>query len=279
MSIDSQVKSAQTLNGTGHFVNGAISSFAMMPIMNPVSVIANSLMGGHGWPPLKALYKGFWANTIAIVPSQAVSFAAYGFAIKKLAKKEKPSEQEKCLASCFSAFAQTPGTTLSERIAVVQQQARIVYGENWSIGKAYSTIVEKEGLAGLQKGAFPVFLRDCVFLLFLFSVSDQVENGLKKSISDKTTREITASSLTGAACGTVTAPIAVVKTRMQNLGTSCSMTEMVRKIIQEEGIKALTNGFVARAFFVSGATMLIFQGKMRFPAYFPNALHTQKSTP
>ena len=126
------------------------------------------------------------------------------------------------------------------------------------------------------RGFVPTTVRDLAWLQALFSGQEYVSQKMKTHIPcSERTRNLSASAIVGAVAGGATNPADMLKTRMQvTVGENLpKMTEVIKTIVQKEGVTAFTKGMAARSLLCSGAMVLICEAKKWLPQWYPDALH------
>jgi len=133
----------------------------------------------------------------------------------------------------------------------------------WYAGR---DILEKEGIRGLWRGVGPNFVGVAPSRAIYFGTYSTTSSFLSKSlgVEDSTPIYLFSAIVAGVSVATITAPIWLVKTRMQlqrsgsNIDVSknyLNSFDCVRRVYHEEGIRAFYKGLVASYIGVSESTI------------------------
>lgn len=263
-----RAKNSSTLTKAGHFVNGVLSSAAMIALMQPAFTYKTFRMDGRGAPPVNALYNGLCVNAASGGPAEGVAFMTQEIASKSFKKSESFSAPEDFAVSCIAGALGAPINAAFERI-MIQQQIR-----GGTAFNAVRFLIAKEGrLQGMLKGTLPTMGRDAIFNVGIFSLNETIQKILRDATNTKCV--IASSMLSGAIAGILSTPCDLIKTKMQSdtdrkLNTAW---QTARQILAKEGVKGLFQGACIRASLIGGATCTITLAKETIPSLLPNMLY------
>jgi hypothetical protein len=236
------------------------------------------------------LYSGF--TTIAMAaPARALYFAGYEFS-KLEGGKLLNNPNHPLVHFCAGPIAQLSGSILWVPMDVVKERMQIQKsaakaapsGAANSVGaagvhntaytgslNAAQTILRTEGIRGLYRGYIAHQLvwgpfNSVYFMVYELAKSQYIELFHKGPANNLPVYIFPlCGSLAGAVAAAATAPIDLVKTRLQTQGNAKLYTgsiDCVRKIIAKDGMKALTNGIGARVLWLApnvAITMSIYE--------------------
>lgn len=212
------------------------------------------------------MYRGSAVNLLLIMPEKAIKLAANDTLRHMLSQDGQLSLARGLLAGAGAGFFQVIVTTPMEMLKIHGQDAGRLAAASMN-GKGTMTIQSKstfavakdllytKGPLGLYKGLGATLARDIPFSVIYFPLFAYL-NGLGLQRSDDTRSPFYVSLLAGMVAGATAAcavnPLDVVKTRIQTLTKSASdedykgITDAVRRIHRDEGIRAFFRGAVPR---------------------------------
>jgi solute carrier family 25 protein 38 len=119
--------------------------------------------------------------------------------------------------------------------------------EYHSVMMAAKDVVRLNGLRGLWSGWGAVILRDAPYSSLFLSLYGSLKREIRPRVSNETIAHSISALTAGAIACTVTQPFDMVRARMQLEPTHYKNTlHSLKRIISEEGFRALTTGFVPR---------------------------------
>lgn len=105
---------------------------------------------------LRAMYKGFTPTVVSLSPFIAINFATMDTLKQKFMPKEVKSElQRSTIVLSCGATSAVVAQSFCYPLDTVRRRMQVKGSTYTSMGNAYSTIIAKEGLAGLYKGIMP----------------------------------------------------------------------------------------------------------------------------
>lgn len=259
------------LTHEGHFVAGAVTNAVAMFSLQPLFVCKSwSQHGFSGIPPISRWGKGVLPNCCSGAPLEAI-----GFAVESFAKSHFPgpkTDLEQFQISLVAGFLGAPTTTVIERPMLVSHMT------GKSTKEAILTILEKEGVRGFFKGNIPTIGREVGYHIGLFACADVIAKHLRPLIQDESTREKTASVVSGSCIGIFTNPFDRIKALMQGNveNKHTSFTKTVQYIWQESGPQGFFKGVLWRTSAMAAAVLVVRESKQIFVAIAPESLVEKK---
>lgn len=278
---------SETWTIVSDLIAGAIAGVCCDTLLHPVDTVKSRLHVQAG-PPFKyrsmihgfqlisrqegirrGLYAGFGAVLAGTIPTHAIMFAGYK-AIKRRGE-DGVSEQRQLAAidlmsGALGEVCALPVYVPTEVIAKRMQVATLGPARNYnSVTHAVRSIYRSEGYKGLLSGFWPTLLRDVPYTAIQFSLFSICKDKFlaitrKPELSDLDATGI--GVIVGAIAATLTNPFDVIKTRFMTQSTGAdkkyhSISQCFRKIVAEEGFRALGRGVGARVLWVGPGSGII----------------------
>ncbi|MGH0122094.1 UNVERIFIED_CONTAM: hypothetical protein FKN15_013013 [Acipenser sinensis] len=212
------------------------------------------------------LYRGLLPQLVGVAPEKAIKLTVNDFVRDKFSKKDGsiPLFAEVMAGGCAGG-SQVIFTNPLEIVKIrLQVAGEITTGPRVSA----LNVVRDLGFFGLYKGAKACFLRDIPFSAIYFPVYAHT----KTQLTDEHGRLgalqlLTAGAIAGVPAASLVTPADVIKTRLQVAAragqtTYSGVIDCFRKILQEEGFRALWKGAGARVFRSSpqfGVTLVTYE--------------------
>uniref|UniRef100_A0A8C6PXY1 Solute carrier family 25 member 12 n=6 Tax=Nothobranchius TaxID=28779 RepID=A0A8C6PXY1_NOTFU len=216
-------------------------------------------------------YRGLLPQLIGVAPEKAIKLTVNDFVRDKFTTQDDtiPLLAEILAGGCAGA-SQVIFTNPLEIVKIrLQVAGEITTGPRVSA----LSVVRDLGFLGLYKGAKACFLRDIPFSAIYFPVYAHT----KKLLTDEDGRLgplqlLTAGAIAGIPAASLVTPADVIKTRLQVAAragqtTYSGVIDCFRKILREEGFRALWKGAGARVFRSSpqfGVTLVTYELLQRF---------------
>ncbi|KAG7466872.1 hypothetical protein MATL_G00146990 [Megalops atlanticus] len=215
---------------------------------------------------LFGFYRGLLPQLIGVAPEKAIKLTVNDFVRDKFTTKDDtiPVPAEVLAGGCAGA-SQVIFTNPLEIVKIrLQVAGEITTGPRVSA----LSVVRDLGFFGLYKGAKACFLRDIPFSAIYFPVYAHT----KEQLADEQGRLgplqlLTAGAIAGVPAASLVTPADVVKTRLQVAAragqtTYSGVIDCFRKVVREEGFRALWKGAGARVFRSSpqfGVTLVTYE--------------------
>ncbi|WWC86396.1 uncharacterized protein L201_001272 [Kwoniella dendrophila CBS 6074] len=208
---------------------------------------------------VRAFYRGVLPQLVGVAPEKAIKLTVNDFVRKKATDPETgriPLYME-IFAGGMAGGCQVAVTNPLEITKIrLQMAGEITRAEGGNaVPRGAIHIVKQLGLIGLYKGAIACFWRDVPFSMIYFTSYAH----LKKDVFHEGRRGkvlsfgelLTAAGIAGMPAAYLTTPADVIKTRLQTQAKAGQtvykgVADGFRKILQEEGVKALYKGGLAR---------------------------------
>ncbi|WWC66402.1 uncharacterized protein I206_100304 [Kwoniella pini CBS 10737] len=207
---------------------------------------------------VRAFYRGVMPQLVGVAPEKAIKLTVNDFVRKKATDPETgriPLYME-LFAGGMAGGCQVAVTNPLEITKIrLQMAGEISRAEGGAAPRGALHIIKQLGLVGLYKGAVACFWRDIPFSMIYFTAYAH----LKKDVFHEGRRGkvlsfgelLTAAGIAGMPAAYLTTPADVVKTRLQTQARAGQTVykgpvDGFRKILQEEGVKALYKGGLAR---------------------------------
>ncbi|KAJ9112108.1 hypothetical protein QFC20_002288 [Naganishia adeliensis] len=254
---------------------GAISGLSVDFLFFPIDTIKTRQQSPQGfWKAggFKGVYRGVGMVGAGSAPGSASFFTTYEFLKQQLPKR-------------FSVFRENPslnhlaGSTGGEFMAclirvpteVVKSRAQIsAYGKDVGTFGAAVKLMQIEGLRGFYRGFGITLARDIPFTAIQFPLYEKLKSLLSIHYLPNQRKPLPheaalCGSLAGGFAGGISTPLDVVKTRVMleaksahpsptdpaSSGSALSIPSRMRRIAQEEGVKTLFRGGMARTTWIS----------------------------
>nr|XP_018999580.1 solute carrier family 25 (mitochondrial aspartate/glutamate transporter), member 12/13 [Kwoniella mangroviensis CBS 8507]OCF63041.1 solute carrier family 25 (mitochondrial aspartate/glutamate transporter), member 12/13 [Kwoniella mangroviensis CBS 8507] len=208
---------------------------------------------------IRAFYRGVMPQLVGVAPEKAIKLTVNDFVRKKATDPETgriPLYME-IFAGGMAGGCQVAVTNPLEITKIrLQMAGEITRAEGGgAVPRGALHIVKQLGLVGLYKGAIACFWRDIPFSMIYFTAYAH----LKKDLFHEGRRGkvlsfgelLTAAGIAGMPAAYLTTPADVVKTRLQSQARAGQtvykgVVDGFTKILQEEGVRALYKGGLAR---------------------------------
>eukprot|EP01087_Luapelamoeba_hula_P018257 TRINITY_DN5865_c0_g1_i2.p1 TRINITY_DN5865_c0_g1~~TRINITY_DN5865_c0_g1_i2.p1 ORF type:complete len:283 (+),score=25.60 TRINITY_DN5865_c0_g1_i2:119-967(+) len=213
-----------------------------------------------------ALYKGFAVVAAFTIPAHALYFFGYEFTKERLGG---PGENKGNLvyfasgvvADIFGAIVWVPQDVVKQRLQI---QRTLRSPEGGVSTAKYSgslncmlTVIREEGFFALWTGFLPALAVYCPFVGIYFVAYEQFKLYVKSRFGYATIDDlpfwshITGGAVAGGIAAVITAPLDVVKTRIQVGAGYDGLRHAVRVIYREEGLSAFGKGMGARLLWIA----------------------------
>ncbi|XP_041117811.1 calcium-binding mitochondrial carrier protein Aralar1 isoform X1 [Polyodon spathula] len=212
------------------------------------------------------LYRGLLPQLVGVAPEKAIKLTVNDFVRDKFVKKDGsiPLFAEVMAGGCAGG-SQVIFTNPLEIVKIrLQVAGEITTGPRVSA----LSVVRDLGFFGLYKGAKACFLRDIPFSAIYFPVYAHTKTQLTDEHGQLGALQLlTAGAIAGVPAASLVTPADVIKTRLQVAAragqtTYSGVIDCFRKILQEEGFRALWKGAGARVFRSSpqfGVTLVTYE--------------------
>ncbi|KAE8580940.1 hypothetical protein XENTR_v10024600 [Xenopus tropicalis] len=263
-------------------IAGAVGATAVYPIdlvktrmQNQRSSFVGELMYKNSFDCFKkvlryegffGLYRGLLPQLVGVAPEKAIKLTVNDFVRDKFTQKDGsiPLLAEIMAGGCAGG-SQVIFTNPLEIVKIRLQVAGEI-----STGPKVSalTVLQDLGILGLYKGAKACFLRDIPFSAIYFPVYAHCKTLLADEQGHIGALQLlTAGAIAGVPAASLVTPADVIKTRLQVAAragqtTYTGVIDCFRKILQEEGGRALWKGAGARVFRSSpqfGVTLVTYE--------------------
>lgn len=265
------------LTPTGDFANGGTSATLALALTQPLTTLKTFGQFGQSFfadkkpnvQMIKRLYSGFFPSALSGALAEGVVFATYSQGKKHLQESEGKLSMRKNLAlSCAAGALGSPANSALEQLMIRQQLYR---GTIWShVDKIY----QSSGIRGLLKGSAVTAGRDMGFNIGVFGLNDAAKEQLQPYIANPLAHEVSSGLVSGAMAGFFTNPFDMVKTKMQGdlTGEHKTFIGTATKIIQNNGVKGLFPGAIARTGTIAALVCVTALLKERIPDLLPGFL-------
>ncbi|WVQ82660.1 hypothetical protein IAT38_004792 [Cryptococcus sp. DSM 104549] len=257
-------------------VAGGIGAYAVYPIdlvktrlQNQRSTVVGEVLYRNAFDCVKkvyaneggvrAFYRGVLPQLVGVAPEKAIKLTVNELVRKKATDPEtgRITLPWEIIAGGTAGGCQVVVTNPLEIIKIrLQMAGEITRAEGGAaVPRGAGHIIRQLGLVGLYKGATACFARDIPFSMIYFTSYAH----LKKDVFHEGRRGkvlsfgelLTAAGIAGMPAAYLTTPADVVKTRLQSQARAGQtvykgVLDGVRKILAEEGVKALFKGGLAR---------------------------------
>lgn len=252
------------LNSLGQAVLGGIASFLVNGATHPFSTLQSWGMTNTTSVQrigFSALYRGFWATC---------AFDAGAFATAFVINDALHNRLSQLNASIVAGLISAPVICLGEGLARNRQVNAMPYAE------IFQRAIRPAGLTTTA-------LREIPFTVAVFYLSPLLQRQIVLQLSrdnplarQQVVIQAFAGILAGAAAGFMTSPVDLIKTRVQTSETPLTMTQVVRSVAAEGGIRGFFRGGGMRTLYVglTAAGMNIVNNTA--PHFLPNALRTEE---
>ncbi|WVF70310.1 hypothetical protein IAT40_005099 [Kwoniella sp. CBS 6097] len=208
---------------------------------------------------IRAFYRGVMPQLVGVAPEKAIKLTVNDFVRKKATDPEtgRIALPYEILAGGLAGGCQVAVTNPLEITKIrLQMAGEITRAEGGSaVPRGALHIIKQLGLVGLYKGAIACFWRDIPFSMIYFSSYAH----LKKDLFHEGRRGkvlsfgelLMAAGIAGMPAAYLTTPADVIKTRLQTQARAGQtvykgVVDGFKKVLQEEGVKALYKGGIAR---------------------------------
>eukprot|EP00850_Spirogloea_muscicola_P018083 SM000162S02361 [mRNA] locus=s162:179804:181597:+ [translate_table: standard] len=212
------------------------------------------------------MWRGIGAMGLGAGPAHAVYFAVYEKAKEALGGNEEGYHPLAHAAS--GALATIASDAVFTPMDVVKQRLQLRRSPYRGVLDCFSRILREEGVRALYASYKTTVIMNVPFTAVHFATYEAAKK-LLMEVSPKAVDEeqllihVTAGGLSGALAGAITTPLDVVKTRLQCQGVcgasrfrSTSVRQAMRRIVEEEGPRALWRGLRPRVMFHAPAAAI-----------------------
>eukprot|EP00026_Physarum_polycephalum_P011440 Phypoly_transcript_11666.p1 GENE.Phypoly_transcript_11666~~Phypoly_transcript_11666.p1 ORF type:complete len:287 (+),score=36.69 Phypoly_transcript_11666:278-1138(+) len=219
--------------------------------------LLTQMVKNEGW---RSLYKGIWPALLFGLPGTMVYLTTYEKTKEKLISRGNSPENAVThlsaglVAECVSGLVWTPMSVLTQKLQVDSHS-----GSNLAKYKnsthAIKVIYGEEGIRGFFRGYFANLSVFGPFSMIYFVVYEK----LKSHYPSSYLYYVLSASIAGALAAAATAPLDVVKTRLQvqswqSAGHYTSIAEALRRMAREEGWRVFSKGLLARVLWIAPST-------------------------
>lgn len=255
-----------SLSPLGASVQGTLSSFINMSLCQPLFSVKSYIMAGKGYPPTTHLYRGYRINVLADISNQGVAFLTYRTYSKYVHHDQPMSSVQEFAGGLVAGAVSAPLQGACERIMIIQQLSSAPL----RIIDTASEIESKERGRGFLKALHLTTLRESINATAFFGLSHVFHNQMMKVTDSSYFANVVSYFTAGVCAGAITAPIDLLKTRLQEqVGKSCSTVEMIKQV----GYKHLVAGVPARAATIGCTMMTLGILSHEIPKYLPGFLY------
>lgn len=259
-----------SLTGTGHAVNGAVTTASALIATQPLFTYKTYAMTGKGFPPFHRLWSGYCPNTASGAPGESINFFVYSLGVKTLKDPDKPlTDGQNLIISIASGSAGAPLTSPCTQGMIRQQ----LYGG--SFFSHMRNIYGSNGLPGIFKGTLVTAWRESFYSCGVFAFNDLAKKAITPIVSEPMLRDPAAGLMSGSFAGAASTPFDLCKTLMQQDRTNEYPTFRVtaKKVVEQGGVKGLFKGAGARSMTIGGLIATTTILKDRIPGFLPGVFH------
>jgi hypothetical protein len=219
---------------------------------------------------VRKLYAGFGAVLTCAAPARGAYFLGYELTKQALGDNTMVHFLAGTCAQLSGSLLWVPQDVVKERL-----QVQAAKGELRGSIHAFRTILQQEGARGLFRGYFTHQIVWSIYNSFYFAFYEKLKGAWIRSLATDPTSDSSTTLPSGAfpicaalaatAASIATAPLDLVKTRLQTQGNQqlySSSIDCFKKVVRHGGVAALFNGVAARCIFLSlnhAITMSIFE--------------------
>jgi len=305
-SAKTSAQTVKTVPNYMQFVFGGLSGMTATTIVQPIDLVKTRLQlsgqGTRGVPTVGffktfmgviqresffGLYRGLTAalfRQVTYTTTRLGVFGALRDAMDKMATQPPPFYLKVAAgltAGAVGAFVGTPAEVALIRMTADGRLPKEQQRGYKNVVDALIRIVREEGVFTLWRGAFPTIGRAMALNAAQLSTYDQakqlvVSHGL---IGDHIGAHAFASSVAGFCASSVSLPLDMAKTRVQNMKTVDGkreyngMIDCIIKVVKYEGFFALWKGFWPFFFRIGPHTVLTFIFLEQFKAWYLRKLN------
>uniref|UniRef100_A0A6B2LER9 Mitochondrial carrier protein n=1 Tax=Arcella intermedia TaxID=1963864 RepID=A0A6B2LER9_9EUKA len=198
----------------------------------------------------KRIYSGVWAAAGGSAPGAALFFGSYEYAKMKLERDGRDGYKPlihmaaASVGECAACLVRVPTENVKQKM-----QAKLFPTTKDTI----LNILKVQGPTGFYVGYFTTLMREIPFALIQFPIYEKLKSYWSKQQSKATSplQSALCGSIAGAFAAGLTTPMDVVKTRlMLGMNAYSGPLDVVRNIIEKEGIGALYSGVGPRVLLI-----------------------------
>ena len=253
------------LNEAGQITQATLASFAVNGLVHPISTIKNRLMAGslvslRQLTSTRGLYNGFRAICCVDAATFSVAYLTNNLFLGRETSLW-PSVAAGLLSSPFVAFGE--GLMANRQVNAMQ----------------YVQVIRRAmRLNGLITTAF----REIPFSVAVFYAAPLIDRNIQsispewiQSKSYSICLQIISGGVAGAGAGFITAPVDLIKTRVQTSHQETSILQVIRNAIVIDGFRGLYRGGGARALYISLSVAIMNILNNTVPSRLPEALRAK----
>lgn len=244
-----------------------IDTYKVLVQTTPLSSVSSSNMGAVSIlkrSGLKGLYRGFLPALYGTVPGVCLYFGSFNYANRALTSITSANPILANFAAGFIAEAVSCVVWVPTDVVKERAQASLFISRAPSVNQGSSVIreiVTQEGLRGLYRGYGATLAAFGPFSAFYFMFVEQLKQSISR-VREKPVLSfpelISACALAGGGAALITAPLDLVKVRMQverrGVGSSdaakySTVWKGLCRIVSEEGLRGLFRGGGSRVWF------------------------------
>lgn len=237
-------------------------------VLSPPPSVLSTLRGVVSREGLRGVYAGLAPTLLMSVPNFVIYLITYDELVTYLHTKTLSTNHlqlpEPVLPFLCGASARLIATTAVAPLELLRTRHAASSGivqkptASTQVWNELSTILKTDGIRGLYKGLVPSLWRDVPFAAIYMVCLDHFKKTTQPffqtssddviSMKQQIEFQFTNAALAGMVAASCTAPLDVVKTRLQSTrhGATTSTVSVLRSIVRDEGIKGLWRGNQAR---------------------------------
>ncbi|CAI7676126.1 unnamed protein product [Penicillium palitans] len=215
---------------------------------SPIKILT-STMSEYG---IRAIYTGSGAFCISNALKSAIRFFTFD-SVRKFMPVDasgKTTSLGNMCAGLMAGMAEavavvTPGETIKTKMIDDRAGPRLYR----STGHGIVSIVAREGLSGIYRGAIPVTLKQSANAMVRFTSYNLLLSQMEKVSSQKSVHTVMAGAMAGVVTVYATMPFDSIKTKLQAVDGHQmyrGSLDCLRSVISQEGVSALWRGTTPR---------------------------------
>ncbi|RKP34865.1 mitochondrial carrier domain-containing protein [Dimargaris cristalligena] len=237
-------------------VAGGIAGTAVDTALFPLDTIKTRLQSQVGFRAaggFSGVYSGLLSAVIGSAPSAAAFFVAYEY-LKRSVGAGVSDSYAPLVHMISACVVRVPTEVIKQRMQTKQYS---------STYRAIRSIASSDGILGFYRGYHSTVVREIPFTCIQFSLYEYLKKwyACHKGRPTQPWEAAVCGSITGGIAAAATTPLDVIKTRIMlssRVGLSSGIISTFRKILHEEGWRALYSGIGPRVIWISlgGAVFL-----------------------
>lgn len=244
-----------SLNFLGQLSLASTSSLFVNGLVHPLCTIKTYRMVGYlGSMSFRRLYNGYWAVCGVDSASFSIAYTTNGLLTDR--------NINPLIASLAAGLLSSPFVAVGESLMANRQIHALPYSALWR-------------RALRPAGLFLTMTREIPFTTSLFYTAPLLQKKFEFQSNSQSILNMSLSGLiAGAMAGAATAPVDLIKTRIQSSEQSFSITKTIRLVLAEGGYFSLCKGAGTRALYVGLTVAIMNSINHTLPNYMPEALHS-----